>query len=372
MDENSHHSESGNNFNIDKPYDLIDGAKSSGFEIIKDLEERKKIIADTSLSIEERFEAFEDVIESEIGDTSLVRARNIERETGLRQLYLKFEGSNPSGTQKDRIAFAQAADAMRRGFDTITLATCGNYGVACALAASIAGLKCHIFIPDTYHTVRIQEMIDLGATIERVNGDYEFSVQYSSEYALKHELYDANPGGQNIILQLKAYGEIAYEIYDDLRDAPSIVAVPVSNGTTVAGIYRGFLSLYRRGKTSRMPKFVVGSSFRKNPITRALELNKDTCEDLVPKKIKETKVNEALINWHSIDGDFALEAVRNTNGWGSEATDKMMISASKMLREKEGILAMPASTAGLIALLNKHKEENFVSARYVTILTGRK
>ncbi|MBU0560917.1 MAG: pyridoxal-phosphate dependent enzyme, partial [Bacteroidetes bacterium] len=163
-----------------------------------------------------------------------------------------------------------------------------------------------------------------------------------------------------------------YEIYDDLRDAPSIVAVPVSNGTTVAGIYRGFLSLYRRGKTSRMPKFVVGSSFRKNPITRALELNKDTCEDLVPKKIKETKVNEALINWHSIDGDFALEAVRNTNGWGSEATDKMMISASKMLREKEGILAMPASTAGLIALLNKHKEENFVSARYVTILTGRK
>ncbi|MFH2032720.1 MAG: hypothetical protein ABIJ40_19160, partial [Bacteroidota bacterium] len=92
MDENSHHSESGNNFNIDKPYDLIDGAKSSGFEIIKDLEERKKIIADTSLSIEERFEAFEDVIESEIGDTSLVRARNIERETGLRQLYLKFEG----------------------------------------------------------------------------------------------------------------------------------------------------------------------------------------------------------------------------------------------------------------------------------------
>ncbi|MBU0559622.1 MAG: pyridoxal-phosphate dependent enzyme, partial [Bacteroidetes bacterium] len=256
MDENSHHSESGNNFNIDKPYDLIDGAKSSGFEIIKDLEERKKIIADTSLSIEERFEAFEDVIESEIGDTSLVRARNIERETGLRQLYLKFEGSNPSGTQKDRIAFAQAADAMRRGFDTITLATCGNYGVACALAASIAGLKCHIFIPDTYHTVRIQEMIDLGATIERVNGDYEFSVQYSSEYALKHELYDANPGGQNIILQLKAYGEIAYEIYDDLRDAPSIVAVPVSNGTTVAGIYRGFLSLYRRGKTSRMPKFV--------------------------------------------------------------------------------------------------------------------
>ena len=54
---------------------------------------------------------------------------------GLRQIYLKFEGGNPSGTQKDRIAFAQAMDAMRRGFDAITVATCGNYGVAVALAS---------------------------------------------------------------------------------------------------------------------------------------------------------------------------------------------------------------------------------------------
>lgn len=91
-----------------------------------------RIASDLSLPLERRLEAFEDIFESEVGDTLLVRARNIERETGLRQLYLKFEGGNPTGTQKDRIAFSQTKDALRRGFDAITLATCGNYGVAVA------------------------------------------------------------------------------------------------------------------------------------------------------------------------------------------------------------------------------------------------
>jgi len=74
----------------------------------------------------------------------------MEREVGLRQLYLKFEGGNPTGTQKDRIAFAQAMDALRRGFDAMTVATCGNYGAAVAMAASFAGLRCYIYLPEGY------------------------------------------------------------------------------------------------------------------------------------------------------------------------------------------------------------------------------
>jgi threonine synthase len=62
-----------------------------------------------------RLETSLNIIDSEVGDTAMVRARNIEREKGLRQIYLKFEGGNPSGTRKDRIAFAQAMDALRRG-----------------------------------------------------------------------------------------------------------------------------------------------------------------------------------------------------------------------------------------------------------------
>lgn len=357
--------------NLDTPYDLIDGASGESSNFIAEIDKQKKIIADKSLYLEDRLEAFEDVIDSEVGDTSMVRARNIEREVGARQIFLKFEGGNPTGTQKDRIAFAQAMDAIRRGFETMTLATCGNYGVACSLAASIANIQCKIFVPENYHTKRINEMMDLGSEIIRVPGDYENAVKVSSEHAEKNEYYDANPGGTNITLQLKAYGEIAYEIYDELRDAPSVIAVPVSNGTTIAGIYKGFLSLYRRGKTSRIPRFVAGSSFKKNPIIQAFLTNKDTCEDLLPEKIKESKINEPLINWHSIDGDLALEALRKTNGWAADATDKSMMNYAKLIREKEGMFVMPASTAGLIALLNKDYIDKINNDRFVVVLTGR-
>jgi threonine synthase len=312
------------------------------------------------------------VIDSQVGDSTLARARNIERSIGFRQLYLKFEGGNPTGTQKDRIAFAQAMDAMRRGFDTVTMATCGNYGVATALATSLAGLKCHILIPKNFQTKRKVEMEELGAKIILVKGDYEQAVFQSQDYAAKNEFYDANPGGANTAIQLRSYGEIAYEIYDELRDAPAAIAVPVSNGTTLAGIYKGFLSLYRRGKTSRIPKIIAGSSFNKNPIINAFLKGKASCEDLEPTKIKETPINEPLINWHSIDGDLALSAIRNTKGWAHHASDKNLITYSKKIREQEGMHVLPASTAGLIALIERQVNQNLTNDRYVAILTGRK
>ena len=361
-----------NTLNEEKPFDLIDGATGETKAIVQTVNEQQRISADPEISLDERLEAFEDIFDSEVGDTSLVRARNIEREIGLRQVYLKFEGGNPTGTQKDRIAFAQAMDALRRGYDTVNVATCGNYGVATALATKFAGLKSRIHIPETYHTRRIQEMIELGAGIIPVEGDYERAVDASSEDACRNECYDANPGGDNMLIQMRAYGQIAYEIYDELRDAPWAVAAPVSNGTTLAGIYKGFLSLYRRGKTSRMPRIVAGSSYRKNPIVQAFRHNKPSCEDLNPGKIHETRINEPLINWHSIDGDHALDAIRQTNGWAADASDRAMRSYSRLIREKEGLQVLPASSAGLIALMDRHKRDPLPNDRYVVVLTGRK
>ena len=333
---------------------------------------RLKVITNPENLLEERLEAFEDIIDSEVGDTALVRARHIERETGLRQIYLKFEGGNPTGTQKDRIAFAQCQDALRRGFDTISVATCGNYGVSVALAARLSGLNCMVHIPESYRTRRISEMEELGAKIVRTTGDYEAAVAVSLANANKNEWYDANPGGTNTALQLRAYGEIAYEIYDELRDAPRVVAVPVSNGTVLAGIYKGFVSLYRRGKTSRIPLMVAGSSFKKNPIVQACLGNKPDCEDLPPQAIKETHINEPLVNWHSFDGQYALEAIRKTGGWATGVTDKKMAGYTRILKDREGMNVLPASTAGLVALLNRHAETPLASDRYVAVLTGRK
>ena len=337
-----------------------------------ELEEQKAIAVSRNQPLERRLEAFENIIDSDVGDTSFSRVRNVEREVGLRQIYLKFEGGNPSGTQKDRIAFAQAKDALRRGYDTITVATCGNYGAAVSLASSLAGLRCIVYIPAAYTARRLDEMVRHGSEIVRVPGDYENAVLWSKARAEAEEFYDANPGGANTALQLQAYGEIANEIYDELGDAPAAVAAPVSNGTTLAGIYKGFVSLYRRGKTSRLPRIVAGSSHGKNPIIQASLKGSPRCEDLDPRLIRETPVNEPLINWHSSDGDLALAAVRRTSGWAENASDKDMLDCARMVREKEGLNALPASTAGLVVLLDRHRKEALPGDRYVAILTGRR
>ena len=350
---------------------ILDGVHLDELSISKEAKELSESVRDPSLSLVDRIESYEDIISIEVGDTTLSRARNIERDTGLRQLYLKFEGSNPTGTQKDRIAFAQVHDALRRGYDTITVATCGNYGVAVALAAQLAGMRCVIYIPDSYHTHRVKEMEQTGAEVRRNPGSYEDTVTYSTQQAGENEWYDANPGGQNTSLQIISYAEIAHEIYDQLRDAPKIVAVPVSNGTLLAGIYRGFVSLYKRGRTSRIPRMIAASSSHKNPIISSFKKGLDYCEDLRPEKIKETKINEPLINWHSFDGEEALWAIRQSGGDAFHISDQKMVKYARLLGEKEGLKVLPASTAGLAALIEMHRQEEFEPDRFVAVLTGK-
>ncbi|KAA3606260.1 MAG: pyridoxal-phosphate dependent enzyme [Calditrichaeota bacterium] len=319
----------------------------------------------------DRLESFEDIISIEVGDTGLSRAKNLERDYEMRQLFVKTEGDNPTGTQKDRIAFAQVYDALRRDYGTISLATCGNYGSALALATNLAGIKCKIFIPESYHTVRVKEMESNGSEIIRLKGNYEEVVQKSSELAKENDWYDANPGGANTALQILAYSQIAFEIYDQLRDAPKICAVPISNGTLLAGIYRGFVSLYKRGKTSRIPSMLGASSVRKNPIVHSFNKGFEHCVDLEPEKIKETVFNEPLINWHSFDGEEALYAIRTSNGSAFNVSDNEMKNMSKYLLTKESKSILPASTAGLIGLLKLHTKAELEPDRYVAILTAK-
>src|SRR6056297_2933039 len=259
---------------------LKDGVKTSENKVSSETRKLSSFVRDRANSLVDRLESYEDIISLEVGDTGLSRAKALEREFDLRQLFIKYEGDNPTGTQKDRIAFAQLYDALRREYDVVSLATCGNYGVAMALAAELAGIKCKIYIPESYHTERVLEMEQLNAEILRLPGSYEHVVTQSSKLAEEHGWYDANPGGTNTPLQISAYSQIALEIFEDLGDAPKYCAVPVSNGTLFAGIYRGFVNLYKRGKTSRIPKMIAASSSHKNPIVQSFLLGLDYCKDL--------------------------------------------------------------------------------------------
>jgi len=351
---------------------ILDGARSNNLDFGSDTKLLAEKASNKSNSLAIRVEAFSEIIDIEIGDTNLNRARHIERKYGMRQIYLKFEGSNPTGTQKDRIAFAHTLDALNRGFNTICVASCGNYGAAMALAASLAGLECIVFIPESFHTKRIEDMVKFGAQIERVKGDYETSVIVCGEYAREKGIYDANPSGANAQIQLTAYAQIADEIYDVLRDAPAAIAMPVSNGTTIAGVHRGFEKLFRRGKTSRIPRMIAGSSFHKNPIVESFLSGADNCLDLDPRKIKETITNEPLINWHSIDGEDAFHAIKASLGDAAHVTDKAMKDCARLLAQEEGMNALTASTAGLLALLQIHNKSPLANDRYVAVVTGRK
>lgn len=350
---------------------LEDGATSQEPVLSPEFFPQKDAVGDRMRPLEQRLESFDDILESEVGDTTLLRARNVEREIGIRQIFLKFEGANPTGTQKDRIAFAQVMDALRRGFDAVTTASYGNYGVAISLAASLAGLRCLIYIPEKDKSRRIQEMTKFGAEILLVPGDYDNALMLSRECAEKNEIYDANFGGSNIALQHKAYGQIAYELYDVLRDAPAAIALPVANGTTLVGIYKGFLSLRRRGKISRMPRIVAGSSLGKNPIITAFMKNAPASNGAQSPKISGLPIGESPVKMRSSDGTHALEAIRISGGWASAATDKTTMQFSRLIRECEGIHVLPESTAGLIALLDLHKKQPLTDDRYVVVLTGR-
>ncbi len=309
-----------------------------------------------------------------VGASLLIESRNLARYVGVEKLYLKFEGSNPTGTQKDRIALALAEQAKTSGFDSIATASCGNFGAAIAYAAKLWDLKAHIFIPKDYHLPkdRIKRMLECGAEIHYEDGQYEDLVVRSSQLCKEYGWYDANPGVDGVRqISINEYAEIGIEIYRELRRAPDYVFVPVGNGTTLAGIYEGFKRLYQSHKINLLPRMVATSTRRGNPIIKSFKLKSRTIIDLEREEVRESRVNEPLTNWHSFDGQEALDAIYESGGFAEYASDSKMIEFSRLLRQEEGISVLPASASTLAVMNDLADSKVTVMGRFVAILTGR-
>ena len=345
---------------------LRDAVRTATNSISKEGQHWAASSKDPATPTAERVAAFGKLIASEIGQTWLRRSRGVQRDFDRTGIYLKFEGDNPSGTQKDRIAFAHVLEALEVGATTVALATCGNYGVAVALAASLAGIDCHIFVPAGYHTKRLVEMEALGARIFRPPGSYEETVEHSRASAAANGWYDANPGGRNASLQLLAYSYIADEIVADLGRLPDVVAVPVSNGTLLAGIAQGF---GRIAGDRTPPRMVAASSTGKNPIVTSFLSGSRSCIDLDPARVRETHTNEPLINWHSFDGQEALDALYATGGGAAHVSDDKLRRMSAYLSQKEALQVLPAATAGLISLVERPAADREIQ---VAVLTAKR
>ncbi len=305
-----------------------------------------------------------------IGNTSLVRAKKLEKFFDIDTIYLKLEGENPTGTHKDRLAIQHVDDAIIRNFETITIGSCGNYGVAMSFVANKSKLDCKVFVPRKYTGDKIEQIKGYGAEVFRVKGGYEEAVEVSRKKASKNGWYNANPGGKNTPISLIAYVDISEEIQDELKKPPESISVAVGNGTTLAGIHLGFRLLWRKNRAEHIPKMLGASSLGNNAIIETLQRNKKEMVELAPGDINETEVNEPLLNWRSLDGQEAVNAIYDTRGMAIGFTDEELLRYQNIIKEKEKIECLPASACALGVLERFTKQKKDKSGTHVIVLTS--
>ncbi|MFG1445543.1 MAG: pyridoxal-phosphate dependent enzyme [Thermoplasmatales archaeon] len=304
-----------------------------------------------------------------LGNTPLISAKNLGKELGIERLYLKYEGSNPTGTQKDRVASVHVQKALEYGYDTVVVGSCGNYGAAIAYYASLHHLKSLIYIPRQFHSPRLEEIqYKYGARLMLVDGMYEDSVEASKRDASDNNWFDANAGAHPE-LGLEAYAPIALELFQVIGEVADTVSVPVGNGTTLAGIYHGFEKMKISGLVKKVPKMIAASTDGGNPVISSFKGRLAKIADFPRNRIRETEINEPLVNYHSYDGDLAYEAVLKSKGYAEYVTDEELLSFKKLVRDMENLDAIPAAVASLVGTYHVVGRKNDKGI-HVAVLTG--
>lgn len=304
--------------------------------------------------------------------TPLYRLASLGRLLNLNgyPIFAKWEGANPTGTHKDRAALSHVISAKKNGVGIVTVGTCGNYGAALAYYAKLYGVKAVIYVPRLYENSRITEMKRYGATVIPVDGKYEDAVTLSAKRARENGWYDANPSGPNDQTSLASYSRIAYEITAELSDAPYAISIPVGNGTTLVGVYLGFLQLYKEGCTTRIPRIVAATTTHANQLAVSWARGSLEPVELPESEVRETWVNEPLAAVKSLNAHEALKALRYSEGDVYAFEDEEMLEAALALKAVEGIDALPASAASILALRRFASLES-IEGPLVALVTGR-
>jgi len=304
------------------------------------------------------------------GGTPFFKATRLGKQLNLDNLFVKFEGANTTGAQKDRISRLHVRNAIEGGFDTVSVATCGNYGASISHYASLNGVRSVVGIPEGYSNSRLDEIRRNGSEILTIPGRYEEAVEYMSRLAGAEAWYDSNPGSPNASADISGYETIAYEIVEQLGHPPEFVAVPVGNGTTLSGIFSGFRRMKRDGAISDLPRMVASSTSNGNPVVDSWNRGSRKVIDLNPETIHETAVNEPLIAYRAIDGQNALDAIYESRGMAFYVSDFDMVRYSRIAEDLESLSVLPAS-ASTIAAAHSRLGNCCRGSEIVVVLTGR-
>ena len=301
------------------------------------------------------------------GGTGLHRSERLGKELGLKNLYVKNEGENPTGSFKDRGMTVGVTKAVELGARHVICASTGNTSASLAAYAARAGIKCTVLIPSgkIAYGKLAQAMIH-GAKVLQVRGNFDEALEFVLKLAEKHKniylLNSINP------FRIEGQKSLGYEICEQLNnDAPDRIIVPVGNAGNISAIWKGLTEFHKLGYIKTLPKMTGIQAAGSAPIVQAIKTNSDK---IIPVDKPET-VATAIRIGAPVSWKKAINAIRESYGTAETVTDEEILDAQKTLAQIEGIFVEPAS-ASSIAGLKKLVKSGVIgkNERVVCVTTG--
>lgn len=278
-----------------------------------------------------------------IGWTPLYESTSLRDELGIKKLYVKDDGLNPTASLKDRASGVAVAKAIELGYNTIACSSTGNAASSCAGSAARMGLKAVIFVPERAPEGKVAQLMIFGAKVVSVHGDYKATFDLSKAAIAKYGWYNRNAGINPVMTEGKK--TVALEIAEQLNFKPTDwVACSVGDGCTIGGVYNGFYDLYKLGLIDRIPKILGVQSTGCCPFVDAANEGRD----LVPTE--ENTIADSIAVGVPRNPRKALRAVRDSKGAWIAVTDEQILDTMRVLGRHEGVFGEPAgvtATAGV-------------------------
>ncbi len=299
-----------------------------------------------------------------VGNTPLSSPLRLIMRTGFKNLKIKNDGANPSGSFKDRASQLVAAQAIHFGEKTIALASTGNAGSAMACAGAAYGLDIVLFVPESAPKAKLLQSALYGAKVVPIKDNYDAAFSLSIEYTEKYGGINRNTAYNPMTIEGKK--TVSIELFNQLgRKAPDAVYVPVGDGVIYSGVFKGFFDLKEAGLIDKLPKIICAQSEKSNAISKAWKSgNLDTIPEATTRADSISVASPA-------NGRMAVRYINESNGWATEVTDEAILAAQLELGSEAGIFAEPAAACAWAAF-KKDAEEGKINkdAEVVVLLTG--
>lgn len=304
------------------------------------------------------------------GGTPLYRADSLAADLGLKALYLKDDGRNPTASFKDRASAVAVARALALGAQTATTASSGNAAAALAGMAASVGLPTVIFVPHTAPQAKVAQLLMFGARVFLVNGTYDDAFDLTLQAAREFGWYCRNTGYNPFTLEGKKTA--AFEICEQLSAnggawrAPDYMFVGVGDGNIIAGLWKGFKDLLALGWIDRMPK-LMGVQAAGSPA--AYEVWRSGGERLTP--FPAQTIADSISVSLPRDGVRAVRAARETGGAYLIVSDDDILEAMRVLARRAAVFAEPAGATGFAGLAQAVRQGLIPpEATVVVVVTG--